>query len=388
MINKIMKEYVEQEIHNKDINFKNVLLRRKGVINMRKVLNVAVILLVVIFVGTVSSQIYAKIQWNIEFKEYQNRDYKYGSGILKEAVESGYNEEVEMEYVEQDGIKCKVDSLLITDDYFGANINFVFDEDKKINSTTFDFGYAVYDDEKNVYGISTRMHLGKNEKRDNYTIYLYEDIGVKYNKKDIYAVQCKDSSSSGNISAVNGNIISSFNFRSSKGFPKSKKIYIRIFDLGYSMTNLDVTGDKPKYDVLEDFSASDAEWIFEIDVPEKFYNRESIQMKLSEEIPDVVINKINVTETGLVVEGTIKNLEDIILTGKDMTSEEWRKRQNELINITDNDGNVYNTTDMGTTTEKDGFKCKFEISKDIVNSKQLFLNMRINENSYTRELGI
>ena len=38
----------------------------------------------------------------------------------------------------------------------------------------------------NIYGIQTRMHLGENEKYDKYTPYLYKDIGVDYNKKDIY----------------------------------------------------------------------------------------------------------------------------------------------------------------------------------------------------------
>ena len=56
--------------------------------------------------------------------------------------------------------------------------------------------------------------------------------------------------------------------KSEKGFPRSKKIYIRVFDLGYSMTQVD---EENNYQA-EDFSITNAEWIFEIDLPEKFYN--------------------------------------------------------------------------------------------------------------------
>ena len=53
-----------------------------------------------------------------------------------------------MNYITQDGISVKVDSLMITDDYLEAKINFKFVDNIEVNSETFGFGYAVYDDEK------------------------------------------------------------------------------------------------------------------------------------------------------------------------------------------------------------------------------------------------
>lgn len=172
MINKVMKEYVE-ELNNKESNYEAILSKMKGErkmkSNMKKVLNVAMLIIVVILLGTASTGIYAKIQWDIKFKEYQNKEREYGVGTIKQAFESGYGEEVEMEYVKHDGIEAKVDSLIITDDYFEANINFNFDEDIEVNSETFGYGFAVYDENKNVYGISPRMYI--NKKKKEITIY-------------------------------------------------------------------------------------------------------------------------------------------------------------------------------------------------------------------------
>ena len=65
----------------------------------------------------------------------------------------------------------------------------------------------------------------------------------------------------------------------------------------------------------------------------------------------------------------------------------WKERQNELIHITDSDGNVYNNIDLGTGDgEENSFVAKFEISKSIVNSKKIFLNMTVNGEKHMVEL--
>ena len=48
-----------------------------------------------------------------------------------------------------------------------------FDEDIDINSQTFSIGYTIYDENKNIYQIHSRMHLGeKTSKFDNVTLWL------------------------------------------------------------------------------------------------------------------------------------------------------------------------------------------------------------------------
>lgn len=350
-----------------------------------KILNIAAIFIVTIIIASLAPSIYAKIQWNIQFKEYQNREYETGSGTIKEAEESGYGQKVDMEYITQDGISVKVDSIMITDDYFKANINFKFAEGIEVNSNTFDFGVAVYDEQKNVYGVSTRMHIGTNEKYDYYTTNMYKEIGIEYNKKDVYAIQLSDAKQGGIVSVdeENRNIISKVEMKSSTGFPKSKKLYIRVFDLGYFMTNIDRSN--PKNNVAESFTISNAEWHFEIDVPDKFYERQTTELKLKEDIPGVEIEKMAVSEVGLVIRAKIEGLNDIVFSGKDMTSEEWQKVRNETINITDGEGNIYYENSMGTLQEKDWFALNYSINKNTL-EKRLFFNVKVNGKQYSSEL--
>ena len=391
MKNRHYEEFAKDKF-DKEKNYNSIISKIKDGIPMKKnkstkykILNIAAIFIVTIIIASLAPSIYAKIQWNIQFKEYQNREYETGSGTIKEAEESGYGQKVDMEYITQDGISVKVDSIMITDDYFKANINFKFAEGIEVNSNTFDFGVAVYDEQKNVYGVSTRMHIGTNEKYDYYTTNMYKEIGIEYNKKDVYAIQLSDAKQGGIVSVdeENRNIISKVEMKSSTGFPKSKKLYIRVFDLGYFMTNIDRSN--PKNNVAESFTISNAEWHFEIDVPDKFYERQTTELKLKEDIPGVEIEKMAVSEVGLVIRAKIEGLNDIVFSGKDMTSEEWQKVRNETINITDGEGNIYYENSMGTLQEKDWFALNYSINKNTL-EKRLFFNVKVNGKQYSSEL--
>lgn len=172
---------------------------------------------------------------------------------------------------------------------------------------------------------------------------------------------------------------------SNKGFPKSKKIYIRVFDLGYSMIDLGEENNKLRIEQAEDFSLSNAEWIFEINVPEKFYERETTELTLKDEIPGLEIEKITVTEVGLVVRAKIEGFSDIVYLGKDMKPDEWQKLRNETVNITDEEGTIYYENTMGTVQGKNWFRMNYEINKNMLN-KKLFLNVKINRQQYSSEL--
>lgn len=388
MMNHVFKEYTEK-LNNIHSNYEAIILKDKEVIKMnrvkKKILNIAATFVMVILVGALSTQIYAKIQWDIKFKEYQNREYEVGSGTIKEAVEAGYSEPIEMDYIVQDGISVKVDSLIMTDDHFNATMNFKFADNIELDSEHFSFGYAVYDEEKNVYGVCTRMHIGSKERFDTYTRLIYEEIGVNYKKNDIYAIQLNDTAGSGNVSAKDRNIISDIHMSSTKGFPKSKKIYIRVFDLGYSMVQLEEDNSQRKVGDAEDFSLSKAEWIFELNVPEKFYERQTTELKLKDKIPGLEVQKITVTELGLIVKAKIDGFSEITHLGKDMPVTEWQKLRNETVNITDEEGNIYYETTMGTVQRKDWFKMEYPINKNMLN-KKWFLNVRVDGEKYRSEL--
>lgn len=388
MRNKIFKEFTEEKF-NMDNNYKNIISKigtnsieyKRN--NKNKIVNIAAILIVAIIIGSVTPSINAKIQWNIQFKEYKNREYEIGQAFIKETIDSEYNEKINMDYITQGCISSKVDSLIITDDYLETKISFKFSENIQLDSKNFTFGFAIYDDDRNIYGVSPRTHIATNKKYDYYTTYMYEEIGVNYDKNDIYSIQLNDLSQKENISAINRSITSKITMSSTKGFPKSKKLYIRIFDLGYSMTDFRQENDMYKLEESEDFSLSNAEWIFEIKIPEKFYERQSIELKLKDNINGLEIDKITVNDIGLLIKGRIDGLETL----EEKSIKEWQKLRIETINISDEDGNIYYEKTIGTVQDGDWFKMNYDINKKML-TRKIYLNVKIKGQHYKSELVV
>ncbi len=377
MKNEEFKNFVREKF-NKEKNFNAINLKIKEQKKLsKKILNIAAMFVIALVLIGAGTGIYAKIEWNVHFEEYKNREFGEGQGSIEEAVESGYAEKVDMEYVIQNDISAKIESLLITDEYFEANVHFKFPEDMELNSKTFSYGFAVYDENKNIYIVSTRIHPGSNEKFDKYTPYMYREIGVDYNKFDIYSTFLGDYAGIGNISAEDKEIISKMNIgATNKTFPRSKKIYIRIFDLGYYM--YDEVEKEPR---TETFYLSDAEWIFEIDVPDKFFERQVTELKLKDEIPGFKLESIKVTDVGLRVKAEIDGYYEKV---KDLTVESIDFRK-EVMNISDEDENVYYEYTNGLIQQKNWVKMDFEINKNMLD-KKYFINVKIDDKLYTSEL--
>lgn len=356
---------------------------RKYIMTKKKYLNVASICIIAVMLIGISTGIYAKIQWDIGFKEYQNRNYEVGLGTIKDAEETGYIENIEMDYIYQDDIGAKVDSLLITDEYFESTINFKFPENMEINTETFSYGFAIYDDESNVYGVYSRLNFDRMYERDRYTPYMYEEIGVKYNKNDIYALQLSETKGSTCISAKDHTLQSKIVMNTSNCFPKSRKLYIRVNDLGFHMVDVSYVPNVENY--YQNFNVSNNEWIFEIDIPEKFYERTTTELTLKDNIKNLSVERIAVSEVGLIVRGTLNGFEDMLKATK-IPAEETNLRKS-TIYITDESGNIYYENTAGLVANKDWFRMNFEITKNMLNQK-LFLNVKIGEQIQTSELII
>ena len=239
----------------------------------------------------------------------------------------------------------------------------------------------------NVYSIFSRMHMNSKDNFDYTTAFMLKEIKGNYDKKHIYSEILSDSS---NLEIIEANsedrtITTNFTVRAKDSFPKSKKIYIRIFDLGYTMVDTSEKDGITKIESTEDFVLSDAEWRFEIDVPDKFYERDTIELKLEKDIPELEIEKITLTEVGLVVNFKSKEYYDLIMNGKDMGAEKIQELSKEMLNITNGEGKVYQELSVGTTGEKEGFKITYDAGKVDLN-KKLFINFKINDIQYTSEL--
>ncbi len=377
MKNEEFKNFVREKF-NKEKNFNAIHLKIKEQKKLsKKMLNIAAMFVIALVLIGAGTGIYAKIEWNVHFEEYKNREFGEGQGSIKEAVESGYGEKVDMEFVTQNDINAKIESLLITDEYFEAKVHFKFPEAMELNSKTFAFGFAVYDENKNIYAIIPRVHVGSKERFDRYTPYMYKEIGVKYNKFDIYSGFLCDTAGSNNISAENKEIVSKIIIGTTNNvFPKSKKIYIRILDLGYYM--YDKIGEEW---VNQNFDIPNAEWIFEIDIPDKFNEREYKELKLKDEIPEFKLESIKVNDIGLRVKAEIDGFYEIT---KELTKTYTDVRKDSMY-ITDEDGNVYYEYSSGHVQTKDWVKMDFEINKNMLD-KKYFINVKIDDKLYTSEL--
>lgn len=391
MRNEILREYLrEQNNIDKDYNIILKKAKRKKN-NIKKIMEFVAVSLVVIILGTASSKIYAKRQWDIKFEEYQNRNYQFETVGIAESQNNGYAEKIDMEYIFKDNIGVKVNSIMLTDDYFETYIDFKFPENMPVSYKDFRFGYVVYDDENNIYSFQTRTRRANiNEKYKfdyDYIKCLLKELDIKYNKADDIHSICLDSAQHfGPVSANDTNILSIISMDSEKGFPRSKKLYIRIFDLGMSMLDYEEKDGEFKVLDREDFtlSAEDSEWIFEINIPERIYNRETINLNLKEDIPGLKIEKLTVTEVKLLIKGEMNNNEILEGLQKDYDAKEFTTLINEKINITDNEGNIY--YNVGSASFGNEFYLGFDINKNMLEEKKLFLNVKINGKEYTEEL--
>lgn len=384
MINKEFKEYMEME-NNIDFNYQKIKGQIQNKYNFKKVLNIVAVILIVMLVGFGSNRIYAKRQWEIEFKEYQNRPYEFTTIGIQESDQNGYKESINDDYIYQNDIGVKVESFIMTDDQLEASINFTFPEDLEIDSEKFEFGYAVYDENNQMYGVYTRR-VGRYSKEFgyDYTKCLLKELNIEnYKNNDVLGAKYATSLGIRHITASKENIISNITMDSVEGFPKSRKLYIRIFDLGFTMFGEDVHE-------YEDFNLSgENEWIFEIIVPERMYNRKIIQLSLENDIPELEIEKLTVSETKLLMVGKIeKEAKFDEIWNNHLEFEEYIKQK---IYITDNEGNIYYKIEAPSYTSKEEkfyFEYRFDINKKMLENKTFYLNVKSDGILYTEELII
>lgn len=354
--------------NNVQCTSKNALNNVKKKSNMRKILHVAAVILVVCLGVMYGPQTYAKIKWEIEYKEFENRDISYGSSSVREAIENGYEENIEMDYIYKDGVGLKITNLMISDN--DCSVKFKLKIDENIPATTnqpLSYGYAIYDENNNIYHVFEPIEIG-NPKNLTYFKKLYRELGINYNEYNVASIQCADSSSCGGLLSVKDREFETeINLTSAKGFPKSKKLYIRVFDIFNMLieTEKDELGRNKVVDT-EKLQIADNEWIIEIDVPEKFYERETIEFKLAEEIEGINLVKAVVTDTKMSVQiGDNDKLLDIIEKGMHQEFNEFMQNINDNFHIEDEIGTVYTCTETDTfaTNSYGGVNGIFKINK-------------------------
>lgn len=352
----------------------------------RKWLNVAAVLLVLVLLGMTTPTIYAQIKWNVEYKEFVNRPIEYGSASIKKAMEEGNEKNIEMDYIYHDNIGVRLDSLFITDDFFSMKVDFVFPKETPINTDTFTYGYAIYDEQKNVYGVYEGA-LGE-IMNQNYWKKLYKEEKMDYNPKDIFSSRpLADNLTGATVTtSKEGNLIAQVTMQTPREFPKSKKLYIRIFNIGYTMAEYEKKKDSYEMTIEEKFKLTQAEWKLEVQVPESFYQRETVNLKLAKEIEGFELKKLKVTETGTNIIFKMDGFLDLVMSGMGMPQEEFEQKMKEAIYIIDENGKRYGYLQNSNGTYLDNsYKAKFDITKNDLNQK-FYLYVKIKGIEFCSEL--
>ncbi len=315
-MNKIMNEYLKN-IHNKEENLNEIKRRIQDQKQKKlKIINIAAVILVVVLFGALSPQIYAKVQQNKKYAEYTRRNYVSGKGEIATA----YSEKIEMDYVYQNDIGVKIDSIILTDDSFKANVNLKLPEKMRIDklpennndktSIFYGFGFAVYDEKKHIFDVSNRIDdVTLQNGFGDYLMCLYKELGIKFNKYNPTAKILSNGGGIGTVEKDDEKITYQLELNSLEGFPNSEKIYIRIFNIGYAFYS-----DNSENDYYSEHN--DLEWIFEIETPDKFLKRETINLVLLDEIPRLKINLFTVSETGMILKGQKKDVVDMMAARK------------------------------------------------------------------------
>lgn len=371
MPNKYLKEYVESK-NNKQTNYEQILSKVEGVSKMnvfkmkftRVIATVVAILIVVVGIP----QVYAKIKWNAEFTEFKN--------ISKEIVTGQKVDEelVDMDYIEKNGIRAKVESIVASHDEIKIKLDFEFDDNIEVNSRTFEYSFAIYDENNNIYTVN---NSSMTTKRDRLPELIYNELGVKYNKNDIYAIQYANYSGIGNVSAEGRKITNEIQLRSLKGFPKSRKLYVRLLDLGYSMSDKESKA-------FEQLKITNESWIFEINIPDKFYYSSTYTLKLATEIEGFNPIKMVLSDTGFILSAKDKYITNKLENGHKLSGDDFAKMREDLIFITDSLGNKYNMIDI--TSTNDEVNAKFDATRKVLDENKLFLNITKDGRLYKTEL--
>ena len=352
-------------------------MEKKKIKLWKKFLLILAVIIILLIIAFISYKVYLRIDMDMRFKEFEKIQAIEAKETLVYTEEDEYAKVADMDYITQDGIGVIVDSLMMTDDTLNVKIQFKFEQD--INFKTFGYGYAIYDENKNIYCVSSRMHIGEKEKYDYNYIFAYRELGIYNNMGD---TRLADSSSLINeaIDETKKTMMSNLTLEAIDKFPQSKKLYIKLFDLGYYNANKDENGKI----TAQNFNLSDAKWLFELDIPDEINKRETINLKPANEIPGLEVTNMTITETKLVLNFNSEEYINLISAGKDMTSEEFTNKCKEMLNITDGEGKVYQDIGGGTTGNN-GYKISFDATKKDL-PKKLFINFKVGDTQYKSEL--
>ena len=195
---------------------------------------------------------YNKIM-EINYTNYGYSATGHKNDSVQEATENGYIENLNTEYKYTKDIGCKINSYFISDNNVGLQLDFDF-SNRKLEQNRCIVKFIIYDEEGNVYGKSYfAENIIRTLKENKYINDFYKKHNLK-NKDDI-----ANSVSYGPLYESENHVTYKILLSSSNNtFPKNKKLYVNIYDIGY-----DIMATDHKYD-FKPLAKDRIEWNFEL----------------------------------------------------------------------------------------------------------------------------
>lgn len=305
--------------------------RYKIIFLKRKILPCAIIIGIIWAISTIIFYCIngRKINSNI-FKEIELKEISYSflgkDDSLRNSVENGYISSREVQTIYSNDIGCKIEKFIISDTDIYLLISYFY-KNNPIKVNGLKSNIVIYNENKE--GIC-EYFPNDNMKYQSDILKKYNVNSTNYTLNQIMYNTIHQTE--------NENTSQLFILSGETPFPRSSKLYVNIKDIGgFNKFNQYVT----LYDNVE--------WNFELDVPEKFINRTNEEYKLSEEIEDVTMNKIEITDTRAIINYT---------TEKD----------NIKFRIIDENGKTYNSVYSKKIGDKE-FNNYYNLNKNMLTEK-------------------
>lgn len=210
-------------------------------------------------------------------------EYYNSSKGMNKAISEGYIETPNMNYIESNGTEVKVKDFLMDDFNLALTFDIAVQDDIDISkiAETRIANFIITDDNKNIlYCDSETLFNDFVEKNNlNYKFRKYDDGYINCGFGYFIREKKADTNSMEFVFKIYG-----------EDFPKSKKLYITFLNLYLSERETNENDEE---------IALSGNWNIELDVPDKFYNREAVIYKVSKcNNPDIYDVNFVVYDTG------------------------------------------------------------------------------------------
>lgn len=276
-------------------------------------------------------------------KEYENRNVVYASKSISDAVTNGYVQDVNMDYAYSDGVGLKIDSFFMSENDINIVFNFKMSEGIEIDQQYMNFAYILYNENNEIYytdGIGTNRNINKDFAKEK-----------KLKLENVINADRWSSSNGQYLTYKKDNVIISNSITAKDYFPKAKKLYLKVYGIGYGHGPSILGGDYQP--------VSKSTWNIELDIPDKFYSAVGIEYKVAENVKNFNLERFYVTDTSTIFIAYAKGI-----NGKKAT-------------LIDENGNEYDTSHGYSYSGINGDRMmtEFPVNKNMLTDKMYIKTM-------------